>query len=127
MSDPLVKTWRKVVGDERSWVMFSYGTCVIVSDPQGDLSAQAIEILKEWGPSHAGPKGGYVEVKQLMDSAAPAGWIVIGENPDVLAYVYPDEGSGLSMQIGLTGRTKRDRDSKELQVVHVEDNGGGAV
>jgi len=121
MSDPLVETWRKIVGDQKSWVMFSYGTCVTVNGTQGDLTAQAIELLKEWGPAHAGPKGGWFDLKEVTDSSGPAGWVVTGEHPDVLAYVRPDEGSGPAIQIGLTGRMKRDRDSKELQVVHVED------
>ena len=121
MSNPLVNTWRKIVGDQKSWVMFSYGTCVMVSGTQGDLTAQAIEILKEWGPAHAGPKGGWVDVKEVTDTSGPAGWVVMGEHPDVLAYVSPDEGGGPAIQIGLTGRMKRAKDSQELAVVHVED------
>ena len=92
-----------------------------VNGAQGDLTAQAIELLKEWGPAHAGPKGGWVDLKEVTDSSGPAGWVVTGEHPDVLAYVRPDEGSGPAIQIGLTGRMKRDKDSKELQIVHVED------
>jgi hypothetical protein len=123
MSNPLVNFWRKIVGDQKSFVMFNYGTCVVVSGGQGDLTKQAIEILEEWGPKHAGPKGGWVDVKEITDSSGSAGWVVVGEHPDVLAYVAPDEGGGPAMQIGLTGRMKRDKDSQELQVVHVEDKG----
>ena len=124
MSNPLVNTWRKIVGDQNSFVIFAYGTCVVVDQAKGDLTALAIELLKEWGPTHAGPKGGSVGVKQVTDESGPAGWVVTGEHPDVLAFVNPDEGSGPAMQIGLSGRMKRNMDSQELDVVHVEDKRG---
>ena len=119
MSQPIVDTWRKIVGNQKSWVVFKHGTCVVVADPKGDLAARAIEILKKWGPAHAGSTGGGLNVNQVTECP---GWLVTGEHPDVMNYVGPEEGgNNLGLQIGLTGRMKRDKDSKQLEVVHVED------
>ena len=46
------------------------------------------------------------------------GWVVTSHHPDILNYVRPDEvdeGSS-DVAIGLLGRSKRDRDAKELSV-----------
>jgi hypothetical protein len=40
----------------------------------------------------------------------------------VLTYVAPDEVSEpTDLTIGLTGRANRDRNGRELQVIHIED------
>jgi len=54
-------------------------------------------------------------------SAAAPGWVVTGHHSDVLTYVAPDEVSEpTDLTIGLTGRANRDRDGRELQVIHIE-------
>jgi hypothetical protein len=113
--------WRHIiVGDHKSWVLFEHGTCVIVVDPAEDLAGQAVEILREYGPVVAGTPAG--DFNTITLDAAP-GWVVTGHHPDVLTYVSPTEAEedASTLAVGLTGRSKRDRDGTELNVIHVED------
>ncbi len=117
----LIATWRGALGDlGKSWVLFEHGTCVILMEPADDLAAQAMELLRDWGPVHAGASFGDFGVIEL-----PAGgWAVTGHHPDILTHVGPaevgpDETSDLS--VGLLGRSKRDQDAEDLRVIHVED------
>ena len=52
------------------------------------------------------------------------GWIVVGHHPDILVYVSPKEieKSTNDVVVGMYGRSKRDLDAKELQIIHIEDN-----
>jgi hypothetical protein len=118
--EELVDTWRQViVGEHKSWVLFASGTAVVLVDPADDLAGQAVGILREYGPVHPGSSAGDFAT---IDLTPAPGWVVTGHHPDVLTYVAPDEVSPVSdVVVGLTGRAKRDRDARELTVVHVED------
>lgn len=124
VTEELVQVWRDVIqGDEKSWVMFENGTCVILMEPGDDLSAQAVELLREYGPVHGGtPAGDF----GAIDLDRAPGWAVYGHHNDILTYVAPEEaGDGASdLTVGLLGRSKRDQDGRELAVVHVEDKRG---
>ncbi|MFP3960921.1 hypothetical protein SMC26_01190 [Actinomadura fulvescens] len=116
----MVDVWRRViVGDEKSWVMFENGTCVILMEPEDDLAAQATEILREYGPVEAGsPAADFGTIDLEVDP----GWVVYGHHNDVLNYVSPEEVEAPEdVVIGLLGRSKRDQDGHALTVVHVED------
>lgn len=119
--DELADTWRRIiVGEHKSWVLLAHGTCVVLVDPAGDLAAEAVGILREYGPVHPGsPAGDF----GTIDLAAAPGWVVWGHHPEVLTYVAPEEVSPpvSDVLVGLAGRAKRDRDGWELTVVHVED------
>ncbi len=120
----LVNVWRNIiVGDDKSWVLFENGTCVILMDPDEDLSAQAIELMKQWGPVHAGCSAGDFSTITLDDEA---GWVVTCHHDDILTYVSPDEcGDDTSdVAVGLLGRSKRGQDAETLTVIHVEDKRG---
>ena len=120
--NPLVDNWRRIiVGDGKSWVLFANGTCVILMEPQDDLEAQAIELMREWGPVHAGSPAGDFNTITLPDDP---GWVVTCHHNDILTYVGPDEmdGEPEDVAVGLFGRSKRDQDSQDLQVIHIEDN-----
>ncbi|MFJ9024980.1 hypothetical protein ACIRPU_34155 [Streptomyces sp. NPDC102259] len=121
----LIDVWRRLLADPRkSWVLFEHGTCVVVTAPDGELAEQATEVLKAYGPAHAGSSSGDFGVIDLKDAE---GWVVTGEHVDVLTYVGPDEpGDRAEIAVGLFGRSKRHRDGTELHVVHVEDNRGSA-
>lgn len=117
----LVQVWRDVIlGDEKSWVLFEHGTCVILMEPEDDLSAQAVALLREYGPVHGGtPAGDF----GTIDLDAAPGWAVYGHHGDILTYVAPDEVEEAAddLVVGLFGRSKRDQDARELSVLHVED------
>jgi hypothetical protein len=119
--DVRVETWRRIiVGDDKSWVLFAHGTCVVLVEPGEDLAGQAVSILREYGPVQAGsPAGDF----GTIDLDAAPGWVVTGHHRDVLTYVARDEVPEpvSDLLVGLTGRAKRDRDGRELTVVHVED------
>ena len=122
MSDSLVEAWRRIIlGDQKSWVLFEHGTCVILMQPEPDLAAQAIQIMKEWGPVHGGSPAGDFGVMSLRDYP---GWVVTCHHPDMLTYVSPEEVAEpepRDVTVGLLGRSKRDQDGQAPQVIHVED------
>jgi hypothetical protein len=124
MPDPLIETWRRIiVGDEKSWVLFEHGTCVVLMKPEQDLAKQAIDLMKEYGPVIVGTPAGDFNVIALKDHP---GWVVTSHHPDILTYVAPDEvnKAGLGsddMMVGLIGRSKRAQDAEELDIVHIED------
>ncbi len=115
--------WREIINDpDKSWVLFSHGTCVILMQPAGDLSWQAIELLKESGPVQIATPSADFNVIDLVDLP---GWIVTCHHPDILTYVGLQEIATELQQefrIGLAGRLKRDQAARELVVKHVEDN-----
>jgi len=126
--DPLVDTWRQIiVGDEKSWVLFAHGTCVVLVSPAGDLAAQAVTILREHGPVRAGSSSADFGTVPL--ESVP-GWVVTSHHADILTYVSPDDADEdditqdddtTPLAVGLIGRANRDRDAQELTVIHVED------
>lgn len=120
--NPLVETWRSIIlGDQKSWVLFENGTCVILMAPEEDLSAHATALLAEWGPVHAGTPSGDFSVITLEDYP---GWVVTGHHRDILNYVSPDEFEGdepEDLTVGLLGRQMRHMDGESLQIIHVED------
>jgi hypothetical protein len=119
-----VTAWQKILiaGYSKSWVLFHNGTAVILVNPTDDLRAQAIDLMKEWGPVHAGCPAGDFSTSKLTDYP---GWVVTCHHNDILTYVDPSEvakGNSTDIAIGMYGRSKRDLDAKELNVIHIEDN-----
>ena len=121
MNDELIQVWRSIIiGDDKSWVLFENGTCVILMEPEGDLGAQAIELLKEWGPVHAGSSAGDFSTINLDTHE---GWVVTSHHNDILTYVSPDEAGDdpSDLSVGLLGRSMRAQDADALTVIHVGD------
>jgi hypothetical protein len=122
--DELVQTWRELVRDEnKSWVLYEHGTCVILPDaePGTDLTAGASALLKEWGPVHIATESADFDVIKLDTHP---GWLVTCHHPDVLVYVPESEFEATTptdVLVGLTGRSQRDADAKSLKVLHIED------
>jgi hypothetical protein len=121
--NPLIETWRQIIeGDEKSWVLFENGTCVILVDPADDLAARAVAILREFGPVRPGSPAADFGTVPLQK--AP-GWVVTGHHPDVLTYValdeVPEKDENTTLAVGLIGRAHRDQDAQDLTVIHVED------
>jgi N-glycosidase YbiA len=121
---PSVETWRRIiVGDDKAWALFARGTCVIFAGAHADIAARAAALLREVGPVHAGSTAGDFSVIALDDGL---GWVVTSHHPDVLTHVPPPEvGPDPSeLSVGLLGRSWRDQDAAELNVVHVEGDHG---
>ena len=90
-------------------------------EPESDLSDQAIELMREWGPLHAGSPAGDFSTVTLTEHP---GWVVRSHHDDILTYVAPEEvptAKETDIAIGLFGRHKRDQDATDLDVIHVED------
>jgi hypothetical protein len=117
-----VDLWRGIIaGPTKCWALFENGTCVILMKPQADLAAQATELLREWGPVHAGSSFGDFSVIELSDGK---GWVVTCHHEDILTYVGPEEVGTESVSevaVGLLGRSKRGQDAEDLRVIHIED------
>lgn len=110
-----------MLSDERvPWVLSANGTVVVLRNPILDLGRQASEFLEEWGPVVVATPAGDFNV--LKPSDVP-GWIVTSHNDDIFTYVSPEEvgnaGAG-DMFIGLTGRSKRDQDSRDPEIIYIE-------
>jgi hypothetical protein len=120
-TENLVAFWQRTLAPSgTSWVLFDHGTCVVLKEPDGELAAQAVAILAEYGPVHVGSPAADFSVHALKDGT---GWLVTGHHADVVTHVASDEPPGPSdLAVGIHGRTKRHRDGTELHVVHVEDN-----
>lgn len=117
----LINIYKKIITDpSMSWVLFKHGTCVMLLNPAKDLQSQAVRILKEHGQVIAGTPSGDFEVTKIPEIN---GWVVTGDCPGVMMFVSEKETGGKrsDFDIGMIGRSKREHDSKELEVVHVED------
>lgn len=120
--DDLIEIWRKIiVSNQKSWVLFENGTVVLSAKPHLDLTEYAVDQLNGFGAVHLGSPSGDFSVVVLKDHP---GWVVTCHHPDILNFVSKsevDEGNN-EVTIGLLGRSKRDADSRDLRIVHIEDN-----
>jgi hypothetical protein len=118
-ADPEV--WQAILRDTvPAWVLFKHGTCVVVSDPRDDAAAAAIAILREHGPVHVATPTADFTVHTLADYP---GWVISCHHSDIITYVHPrevDEPGPRNHAVGLLGRSYRDHDSRELEVVHLQ-------
>lgn len=76
-------------------------------------------LLREFGAVQVGtPSADFNVITLLNDS----GWVVTGHHPDILNFVFADEGDDSNhVPIGLLGRSLRAMDAEALRVVHIED------
>jgi hypothetical protein len=118
-ADSLTRIWQKLMSASgKSWVLFRRGTCVALEHQTSDLRAQATALMKEWGPVQVATPSADFNVLKLPDDS---GWLVTCHHPDISTYVSPDEFGNQNVSdvfIGLTGRSKRDQDSRELNIIH---------
>jgi hypothetical protein len=119
----LIEAWRATLGGlDKTWVLFENGTCVVFTEPESDLTAQASAILREFGPvEDASPIGDFSATIPLPDRR---GWLVAGHHSDIFTFVDADEVAPDTpdVDIGRLGRSRRKRDVEQLRVLHVEDN-----
>jgi hypothetical protein len=107
----------------KDWVLFSNGTYIILEDTTiKDKAEKAVEIMKEYGPVHAGSPAGDISITKLTYTD---GWVVGGHFYGMYTYVHPKqlEQRGIKnpsdLDVGLVGRQYRDRDGKQLKTIYV--------
>lgn len=107
-----------IIGEGKHVAIFSNGTCVIFHKAQDNIAQEAISLMNKWGPVSAGSSAGDFSIIHLDDYP---GWLVTGHHDDMITYVAPSEGefdNSEDVTIGLYGRDKRDKDSRELSIIH---------
>jgi hypothetical protein len=105
----------------QDWVLFENGTYIIFdnADTIADLKEESIKLMKEYGPVYAGSPAGDFSVTHLNKTE---GWVVSGHCYGMYTYVNPVEletNNPDDVKIGLFGRTKREKDGKKLQIIHI--------
>src|SRR5262249_11345519 len=92
----LIEAWRATLsGLDKSWVLFANGTCVVFTEPGSDLTAQAVAILREFGP--AGDESEIGDFAATIPLPDGRGWLVAGHHSDIVTFVGRDEvGPGAS-------------------------------
>jgi hypothetical protein len=121
MADEALTAWSQILdGTRYPWVLFSNGTCVVLTEPEPDPVAHAKRILVEWGPVEEGTSSTDFSVITLEEQP---GWAVTSHHDDLLTFVGVSEFPDLptDVAVGLQGRRKRVLDAASLQVIHVSD------
>lgn len=123
----LIAAWKQILKDgEIPWVLFQFGTCVLLPQPQENIELQACDLLKQWGPVKAGTPSSNFNIFLLKKPLW--GCLVECHHPDILTYVSKEETAnlglvdGLRLYVGSLGRQKRVQDAQLLKVIHVEAN-----
>ena len=105
----------------QDWVLFENGTYIIFDDISTikDIKEEAIRVMKEFGPVYAGGSAGDFSVIHLN---LTEGWLVSGHGYGMYTYVHPselDSESPNDLEIGLYGRSKRDSDGQNPEIIHI--------
>ncbi len=103
----------------KSWVLFSNGTYIILDDTVTGKKETALALMKEYGPVYAGGAACDFGVQSLSNTK---GWAVSGQYEAMYTYVHPselDQQEPSDVEVGLWGRAKRDKDGKELKIIHI--------
>lgn len=103
------------------WVLFEHGTYIIFdnADTISDVQAEAIRLMKEFGPVYAGSPAGDFGVTHLNKTE---GWVVSGHGYGMYTYVNPSELEAkfpTDIEIGTFGRSKRQKDGDSPVIVHI--------
>ncbi|MET8768961.1 hypothetical protein [Streptomyces sp. NPDC004658] len=125
-TETLIDAWRRLLaGSGKPWVLFEQGTCVVLEEPAEGLADRATDILRAYGPVSVGGPAGDFRVLELENGE---GWLVTGHHPDVVTFVALQDSEDPShLAVGILGRSRRDRDGRDLHVVHVEDGGAAGA
>jgi hypothetical protein len=124
----LIEAWRATLaGLGKSWVLFENGTCIVLTDPGADVTAQAQAILREFGRAADGSEIGDLAATIPLDDGR--GWLVGGQHSDIVTFVSREEVAPGTPEaaIGRIGRTRREQDTEQLRVLHVEEKGRAAA
>lgn len=105
----------------QDWVLFENGTYIIFDDISiiENVKEKALQLRKEFGPVYAGGPAGDFNVIHLN---LTEGWLVSGHGYGMYTYVHPselDSESPNDLEIGLYGRSKRDSDGQNPEIIHI--------
>ncbi|RKE81883.1 hypothetical protein [Chryseobacterium sp. AG363] len=105
----------------QDWVLFENGTYIIFDDISiiKNVKEKALQLMKEFGPVYAGGPAGDFNVIHLN---LTEGWLVSGHGYGMYTYVHPselDSESPNDLEIGLYGRSKRDSDGQNPEIIHI--------
>jgi hypothetical protein len=105
----------------KDWVLFKNGTYIIFDDITqiDNIESEAIRLMKEFGPVHAGGPAGDFNVISLNQTE---GWVVSGHGYGMYTYVNPSEletNSPDDLTIGVYGRSKRNSDGQNPNIIYV--------
>lgn len=108
----------------QDWVLFENGTYIIFDDISTirDIKEEAINLMKEFGPVSAGGPAGDFSVIHLN---LTEGWLVSGHGYGMYTYVHPselDNESPNDLEIGLYGRSKRNSDGQNPEIIHINNS-----
>jgi len=109
-----------------AWVLFANGSFIVLESDaaENELREQALEIIKQYGPVSPGTASADFEVSALQHTG---GWAVSSHGEGLFTYVHPSEVEGphaTDLEVGLTGRAKRDADSREREIIYVHTKAG---
>lgn len=105
----------------QDWVLFKNGTYIIFDDitTVHNVKDEAMKLMKEFGPVFAGSSAGDFNTIYLNSTE---GWLVSGHGYGMYTYVHPSELDNEvpnDLEIGLYGRSKRNLDGLEPEIIHV--------
>ncbi len=104
----------------RKWAIFKFGTIVLCHDKDEDSTEHPLEVMKEHGPVVLGTPLGDFNVGLAANNP---GWIVVYSHEDIGNYVCPEEMDSEephAVEIGVTGRAKRQADFEAMEIIHAE-------
>lgn len=126
----LISIWTDVLeGSEYPWVLFSFGTCVVLERPKTDIEEQAKDLMRKWAEPIAGTPSFKFGVSFLSKQGIP-GCIVSCHHPNIMTFVSPEESpietlpdfKGVRTVVGSLGRKKRLMDYHALNIIHTQQN-----
>ena len=122
-ADRLIGCVTKAINPKfKTWVLFSHGTYIIIEDTSiVDKKKYALDRMREFGPAFTGSPAGDITITKLN---SVDGWSVGGHGYGMYTYVHPSDmgvENPEDIDVGLTGREKRDRDSKDTTIVYVSE------
>lgn len=125
--DPVqrAEVWQSLTANPavRSLVLFSYGTCIVITDEIEDSSDSAKQLLSQYGHAIPGTPSGDMLVYELPESSD---FVVGGHHPNILTYVTGrlfDEDAiidQLHTSVAFLGRDFRCLDTFTQKIVHVK-------
>ncbi|MHC0447875.1 hypothetical protein ACWA1F_20885 [Flavobacterium sp. 3-218] len=122
MNQTLIENVKLAINPKfQDWVLFENGTYIVFdnTDSIKDVRNEAIKIMAEYGPVHIGSPAGDFGVTTLKKSE---GWSISGHYYGMYTYVHPSEINSSTFnesEIGLFGRSKRDLDGKNPNIIHI--------